>query len=61
MLIGLKLSSLVSERAFYRPEHNVRGGMGSKEIRILKIVKCKNELYQWIELTEYMRKMGSLV
>ena len=37
-----------------KAEHNAKGG-------ILKVLKCKNEIYQKIELKEKMRKMGSFV
>ena len=56
MLTDLKVSSLTCKYVFYRPEHNVRVGTDGIE-------SCKpwNETYQWIELKEYTRKMGSFV
>ena len=47
MLTGLKVLSLAYKYVFYRPEHNTKGSYG-----ILKVLKCKNEKYQWIELDE---------
>ena len=58
MLIGLKLSSLVRKSVFYRPELTGKSGPHETEIRFLEF---KTEMYQRIELKEYMRKMGSFV
>ena len=58
MLIGLKVSSLVRKCVFYRPELTGNSGTHETEIRFLKF---KTEMYQRIELKEYMRKMGSFV
>ena len=48
MLTGLKMSSLACKCLFYRPEDNVKGEPDG----ILKILKCKNEIDQRIELKE---------
>ena len=54
MLARLKVSSLACISVFYRPEDNAKGGSRI----ILKVFKCRNEIYQRIELKEQMRKMG---
>ena len=52
MLTGLKELSLACK--FYRPEHNAEevGGRATLWNWILKILKCKNEIFQRIELKE---------
>ena len=55
MLAGLKVSSLVRKCVFYRPE--LTGKWEPHGIKI-KFLKLKTEMYQWIQLKEYMRKMG---
>ena len=56
MLTGLKVSFLVRKCVFYRPELTGKSGPHGTENKFLKF---KTELYQHIELKEYMRKMGS--
>ena len=56
MLAGLKVSSLTCKYVFYRPELNAKAGPHG-----IDFCKPWNETCQWIELKEYMRKMGSLV
>ena len=58
MLTGLKVSCLVRKCVFYRPELTGKSRIHGTEI---KLVKFKTEMYQWIELKEYMRKMESFV
>ena len=58
MLTGLKVSSLVQKRVFFRPEPTGKWGPHGTEIKFLKF---KNEMYQWIELKECMIQMGSFV
>ena len=58
MLAGLKVSSLVQKCVFYRPELTGKLGPHGTKIRFLKF---KTEMYQRIELKEYMRKIGSFV
>ena len=58
MLIGLKVSSLVENCAFYRSELTGKWGPHGTEIKFLKF---KTEIYQRIELKKQMRKMGSFV
>ena len=53
-LIGLKVSSLTC--VFYWPELNAKAGP-----HVIEFCKPWNETYQWIELKEYTRKMGSFV
>ena len=48
MLTGLKVSSLAFKCAFYRTEQNAKGGQPRS--LIFKFLKCKNEIYQLIEL-----------
>ena len=50
MLTDLKVSSLACECAFYRPEQNILQTEDPNMNWILKILKCKNEIYQWIGL-----------
>ena len=50
MLTGFKVLPLACKCAFHRPEYNVKGGTPWN--CILKILKCRNEIYQWIELKE---------
>ena len=56
MLTGLKVSSLTCKCVFYRPELNAKAGP-----HVIEFCKPWNETYQWIELKEYTRKMGSFV
>ena len=58
MLTGLKVSSLVRKRVFFRPEPTGKWGPHGTGIKFLKF---KNEMYQWIELKECMTQMGSFV
>ena len=58
MLTGLKVSSLVRKRVFFRPEPTGKWGPHGTGIKFLKF---KNEMYQWIELKECMIQMGSFV
>ena len=58
MLIGLKVSSLVRKCVFYRPELTGKWGPHGTEIKFLKF---QIEMYQQIELKEYMRKVGSFI
>ena len=51
MLTGLKLSSLVWKCVFYRPELTGKSGPHGTKIKFLKF---KTEMYQRIELKEYM-------
>ena len=44
MLPDLKVSSLDRKCVFYRPEH------GTSWNKILKFLKIKNKLYEWIEV-----------
>ena len=52
------MSSLVWKCVFYRPELTGKTGTHGTEIKFLKF---KFEMYQRIELKEYMRKMVSFV
>ena len=52
MLTGLKVSSLAWKYVSYRTKQNAKGD------RILEVLKCKNKIYQLIELEEYMKKNG---
>ena len=52
MLTGLKVSSFPCKCVFYRPEHNAKRNL------ILKVLKCKNEAHQQIELKELMKQNG---
>ena len=54
MLTGFKVSSLPCKSVFYRPELNA-------EPHGIWFCKPWNETYQWVELKEYTRKMGSFV
>ena len=56
MLTGLKVSSLTCKCVFYRPELNAKAGP-----HVIEFCRPWNETYQWIELKEYTRKMGSFV
>ena len=56
MLTGLKVLFLVRKCVFYRPELTGKSGPHGTENKFLKF---QTELYQRIELKEYMRKMGS--
>ena len=58
MLIALKVSSLASKCAFYRPERRENNAM--RGYQIWKVLKCKNEIHQRIELKQQMRKWGHL-
>ena len=58
ILTGLKASSLVRKYVFQRPELTGKWRSHGTEIRFLKL---KTEMYQWIELKEYMGRMGSFV
>ena len=51
MLTGLKVSSLACKRIFYKSE-NAKGRPWNW---ILKVFKCKNEIYKQIELQEYIK------
>ena len=51
MLTGFEVPSWTCKCLFYRPEYNAKG----------KVLKCKNEIYQLIELKEKMGTMGSFV
>ena len=55
MLTGLKVSSLTCKYVFYRPELMQRWNTIELNFASLEIK------HQWIELKEYMRKMGSFV
>ena len=55
MLTGLKVSSLTCKYVFYRPELMQRWNPIELNFASLEIK------HQWIELKEYMRKMGSFV
>ena len=46
ILKGLKVLFLARKCVFYRPELNIMQG------GIFKVLKCKNEIYQWVELKE---------
>ena len=50
MLTTLKVSSLACKCIFYRPEQNAKEGPHGTEF--FKVLKCKNEIYQRIELIE---------
>ena len=56
MLTSLKVSPLTYKSVFYRPELNAKVWPHGIEF-------CKpwNETYQWIELKEYTKEMGSFV
>ena len=56
MLAGLKVSSLTCKCVFYGPEL-----IAKAEPHGIDFCKPWNETYQWIELKEYTRKMGSFV
>ena len=58
MLTGLKVSSLVRKCVFYRPEPTGKWGPHGTKIRFLKF---QIEMYQRIELKEYMREVGSFI
>ena len=58
MLTGMKVSSLVRKCVFYRPELT---GKSRPDGTGIKFLKFKTEMYQRIELKEYMRKMVSFV
>ena len=55
MLTGLKMSSLACKCVFYRSQHNAKGNPLNS---VLKGLKCKNDIYRWIELNEQVRKMS---
>ena len=59
MLTSLKVSSLACTCIFYRPEHNSKRER-SPQNQILKVLKCRNGIYQRIELKEQMEKNGVL-
>ena len=59
MLTGLTVSYLSCKCAFYRSDHNAKGGGGTPWSSILKFLKWENEIYQRIELKENMKKMRS--
>ena len=48
MLTTLKVSSLACKCVFYRPEQNAMERLHGTEF--FKVLKCKNEIYQRIEL-----------
>ena len=48
MLAGLKVPSLACKRGFYRTEHEEETPWN----RILKVLKCRNEIYQRTEFKE---------
>ena len=50
MLTGFKVSSLACKYVFYRPEFNAK--RGPNEIEFLKVLKCKNEIFQQKKLKE---------
>ena len=52
------MSALACQHVFYRPEHNAKGEHG---FEFKKFLKHKNEMYQQIDLKEWMRKMGQFV
>ena len=54
MLTGLKVSSLTCKCVFYRPKLNAK-------VRAMELHFASLETFQWIELKEYKRKMGSFV
>ena len=56
MLTGLKVSSLHVN--VYFTDENIIQNEDPMELNF-KVLKCKNEIYQRIELEEQMRKMGS--
>ena len=49
VVTGMKVSPLACKCVFYKPEHKAKGG-GTSWNRILKVLKCRNEIYQRIEL-----------
>ena len=55
MLTGLQVPSMACKCVFYGPDIMQR--VDPMEL-ILKEVKCKNEIYQRIELKEQMKKWG---
>ena len=57
MVRGLKVSSLACKRVLSRPENNAKETTWN---RILKVLECKNETCQRIELKEKMKKWGNL-
>ena len=59
ILTGLKVWSLACKCVFYRAEHAKRRGIPWNWI--LKDLKCRNEIYQWIELKQKMKKIWSFV
>ena len=52
MLTGFKVSAVACKCAFYRQEHNAKGD---------PILKCKNEIYQRIELKDEKNRVICLV
>ena len=58
MLTDLKVLSLACKCVFYRPEHD---GKGRSHDLNFDFLKSKNEIYRWIELKEYMRKIVSFI
>ena len=59
MRISLRVSSLVCNCVFYRPEYVSKGN--SHGISFLDVFRGGSESYQWIGLKVSMRKMGSFV
>ena len=52
----MKVSSFACKYVFYRPEHNARRGLHETEFWRSWI--AKNEIQQWIELKEPIKKSG---
>ena len=55
MLTDLKVSSMTCKCVFYRPELNAKRAHG------IEFWKSWKETYQYVDLKEYMRNMGSFV
>ena len=58
MIAGLEVSTLTCWCVFYRLEHNAKGGTAYNWI--LKVLKCRKEIYQRTELKERWGKWGNL-
>ena len=57
MLTGVKVITIACKCVFYRQEHMQRGVPWKWNLEVLK---CKNEIYQTIELKEKVRKLAHL-
>ena len=55
MLMDLKVSSMTCKCVFYGPELNTKRAHG------IEFWKSWKETYQYVDLKEYMRNMGSVV